>query len=74
MRVRFVAESQGQGCHPELEVSQRELGEGVRGPDWMVWVEEQEVALVGEEQVLESICEWGLGEWPSVLRRTAPFP
>jgi len=28
---------------------------------------------VGEEQVSESICEWGLGEWPSVLRRTAPF-
>ena len=29
---------------------------------------------MGEEQVPESICEWGLGEWPSVLRRTAPFP
>jgi len=28
---------------------------------------------VGEEQVLESICEWGLGEWP-VKHRTAPFP
>jgi len=29
---------------------------------------------VGEEQVSESICELGSGEWPSMLRRTAPFP
>jgi hypothetical protein len=43
-----VAESQGQGCHPESEASQRELEEGVRGPDGMgldgmVWVEELEL-------------------------------
>jgi len=38
-----VAKSQGQGCHPESEASQYELGEGVRGLDGMVWVEEQEV-------------------------------
>ena len=72
--MRFVAELQGQGCHPESEASQREQGEGVRGLDGMVWVEEQEVAWVGEEPVSESICEWGLGEWLSVKRQTAPFP
>jgi hypothetical protein len=46
----------------------------VKGPDGMVWVEEQEQVGVGEGQVSESIWEWGLGEWQSETRQTAPFP
>ena len=49
MRVlQFVAKSVGQGSHPELVPSQCELEEGVRGPDWMVWVKEQELLWVRE--------------------------
>jgi len=51
--LQFVAKSVGQGCHSESVPSQYELEEGMRGPDWMVWVEEQESLWVGGAFVSE---------------------